>query len=133
MKLRHQENFVKAWGGIASLQIGLPAVWTQARSRGHALTDVARWMCSRPARLAGISKKKGSIAAGCDADLVIFDPDTAFRVDPKKLFHKHQVTPYAGLDLRGVVETTFLRGRVIFNRGYVSDVSQGRLLRRGAL
>jgi allantoinase len=133
MKLLEQGNFVRAWGGIASLQIGLPAVWTQARKRGYALTDIVRWMCSGPARLARISSKKGSIVPGCDADFVILDPDAEFRVEPEKLFHQHKVTPYAGRTLTGIVETTFLRGQIIFDRGEVTDTPQGRVLRRGAL
>jgi allantoinase len=133
MKLADQGDFRAAWGGIASLQIGLPAVWTEARSRGYALSDVARWMCSGPARLAGLSGKKGAIAVGCDADLVIFDPAASFRVDPEKLFHRHKITPYAGRELTGVVETTFLRGKIIFDRSNVSEAPQGCILRRGSL
>jgi allantoinase len=132
MKLLEQGDFVAAWGGIASLQIGLPAVWTQARSRGYALTDIARWMSSGPVRLARISTKKGEIAVGCDADFVIFDPDASFRVDPEKLLHRHKLTPYADRELNGVVETTFLRGQIIFDRGNFPDTPQGRVLRRGA-
>jgi allantoinase len=132
MKLPQQGNFLAAWGGIASLQLGLPAVWTEARSRGYALSDVAKWMCSGPARLAGLSGKKGAIAVGCDADFVIFDPDAGFRVDPEKLLHRHKLTPYAGRELTGVVETTFLRGQIIFDRSTVSETPHGVVLRRGA-
>src|SRR6202040_1751796 len=79
MKLREQGDFLGAWGGIASLQLGLPILWTNARARDYALTDVAKWMSSGPARLAGLAGKKGAIAVGCDADLVIFDPEKTFR------------------------------------------------------
>jgi allantoinase len=133
MKLREQGDFFRAWGGIASLQLGLPVVWTEARSRGYALSDVANWMCGRPARLAGISAKKGAIAVGCDADLVIFNPEAGFRVDPERLLHRHKLTPYAGRQLTGVVETTFLRGEIIFNKEMVAEAPRGRVLRRGAL
>jgi allantoinase len=132
MKLREQSDFLRAWGGIASLQLGLPAVWTEARSRGYALSDVVKWMCREPARLAGLSGKKGAIAVGCDADLVIFDPDAGFRVDPENLLHRHKLTPYAGRELMGVVETTFLRGQIIFDQACCSETSKGRVLRRGA-
>src|SRR5271168_1621079 len=85
MKIREEGDFLRAWGGIASLQVGLPVVWTEARARGYALTHVVRWMCESPARLAGLQKRKGAIAVGYDADLVIFNPDTTFRVDPERL------------------------------------------------
>jgi allantoinase len=106
-------------------------MWTEARSRGYALNDIARWMCSGPARLAGLANKKGAIAAGGDADLVIFNPDAKFRVDPTKLLHRHKLTPYAGRELTGVVEATFLRGQKIFDRGAVSEAPAGQVLRRG--
>jgi len=131
MKLRDEGDFLRAWGGIASLQLSLPVMWTEARARGYALSDLAKWMCSGPARLAGLAGKKGAIAVGCDADLVIFNPERRFRVDPDKLYHRHKLTPYATRELRGMVETTFLRGQKIFDRSTVSDTPQGHVLRRG--
>jgi allantoinase len=131
MKLPEQGDFLRAWGGIASLQLGLPVMWTEARSRGYALTDIVRWMSSSPACLAGLGSKKGAIAVGCDADLVIFDPDAKFHVDPQKLLHRHKLTPYASRELTGVAEITFLRGRKIFDRERVLDTPTGQVLRRG--
>jgi allantoinase len=130
MKLREEGDFLLAWGGVASLQISLPAVWTQARSRGYALSHVAEWMCRGPARLAGLEKRKGAIAVGCDADLVIWNPDTKFCVDPARLHHRHKLTPYAGRELFGVVETTFLHGRKVFERGEFSAVPASQILYR---
>ncbi|MFF5259069.1 allantoinase AllB [Actinomadura viridis] len=106
-------DFATAWGGISSLQLGLPAVWTAARSRGHGLDAVVRWMAEGPAALAGLTGRKGGIVPGADADLVAFDPDAAFVVDPSALRHRHPVTPYAGASLTGVVEAAWLRGQVI--------------------
>jgi allantoinase len=103
-------DFGAAWGGISSLQLGLPAVWTQARPRGHGLDDVVRWMAAGPAALAGLATK-GAIAPGRDADVVAFDDTAAFTVDPARLCHRHPVTPYAGQTLTGVVRRTWLRGR----------------------
>jgi allantoinase len=102
-------DFGTAWGGIASLQLGLPVVWTAAAARGFALPDVVRWMASGPAELVGLSTK-GRIAAGCAADFVAFAPGATFTVDPAALHHRHPVTPYAGRELRGVVRRTWLRG-----------------------
>jgi allantoinase len=103
-------DFGAAWGGISSLQLGLPAVWTGARRRGCGLTDVVRWMATRPAALAGLPGK-GVIAPGRDADLVAFDDTAEFTVDPADLHHRHPVTPYAGRTLTGVVRRTWLRGQ----------------------
>jgi allantoinase len=131
MKLQKEGDFLRAWGGIASLQLSLPAVWTEARSRGYSLSNIAKWMCSAPARLAGLENKKGSIAKGQDADLVIWDPDASFRVDPVKLEHRHKLTPYAGREVFGAVKATFLRGRQIFDRGQFREPPSGHILLRG--
>jgi allantoinase len=131
MKMREEGDFLRAWGGIASLQVGLPVVWTEARARGYALTHVVRWMCEGPARLAGLQKRKGAIAVGYDADLVVFNLDTTFRVDPERLYHRHKLTPYAGRELAGVVEATFVRGQKVFERGNFAAAPAGRVLRRG--
>ena len=133
MKLQHEGDFLRAWGGIASLQLSLPAVWTEARRRGYALSDIARWMCSAPAKLARIEKRKGSIAVGCDADFIFFNPDAQWRVAPERLYHRHKMTPYAGRELTGAIEATFLRGRKIFDHGEFSVAAAGRVLRRGHL
>lgn len=132
LKLPESGDFMGAWGGVASLQLSLPAVWTQAGARGYAVPQLAAWLSSGPAKLAGLEKKKGTIEMGCDADLVIWNPDASFSVDPAKLHHRHKVTPYAGRSLRGIVETTFLRGRKIFDRGEFSSAPIGQVLRRGA-
>ena len=112
-KLPETGDFAKAWGGIASLQVSLPVVWTCARERGCELTDLARWMAAGPARLAGLASK-GRIEVGCDADMVAFAPDDSFVVEPGLLEHRHQLTPYAGRRLTGVVRRTWLRGREIY-------------------
>jgi allantoinase len=132
MKLPETGDFLRAWGGIASLELSLSAVWTEASSRGYAVPRLAEWLCSRPARLAGLDKRKGRIAVGCDADFAIWNPDAKFLVDPAKLHQRHKITPYAGRELSGAVETTFLRGRKIFDRGELSHSPLGQILRRGS-
>ena len=120
-------SFFDAWGGIASLQLGFPAVWTGARSRGIDIARVTEWMCASPARLVGLQSRKGSIAAGHDADFAIVDPDASFTVDPDRLEHRHKLTPYAGRKLRGVVRTTVLGGVVVYHDGGFAP-ARGRLL-----
>ncbi len=100
-------DFGLAWGGIASLQVGLPAVWTEARRRGHSLAEVVTWMAPRPAELVGLARK-GRIAVGLDADLAVFAPDATFEVG--ELHHRNPLTPYTGRTLEGVVRQTWLRG-----------------------
>jgi allantoinase len=121
-------DFASAWGGISSLQLGLPAIWTEARKRGHTLDDVVRWMAKAPAELAGLTAK-GAIEAGRDADFAVLAPDETFTVDPAHLFHRNQVTAYAGRTLYGVVRSTWLRGERIVENGNLAAPT-GRLLER---
>jgi allantoinase len=121
-------DFVRAWGGIASVQIGLPAVWTGARARGATIPDLVRWMAEAPARLGGLHPRKGVIAPGADADLVIWDPDEEWVVDRTTLFHRHPVTPYHGLRMRGRVQTTILGGEIVYEHPSGAGHPRGRLL-----
>jgi len=106
-------DFERAWGGVSGLQLALSVAWTEARKRGFTESDIARWMCAAPARLAGLEQRKGALVKGLDADLCIWRPEEKFAVDPAKLHHKHKLTPYAGQELFGVVETTVLRGEIV--------------------
>ncbi len=126
LKQLDRGDFGDAWGGIASLQLGLPAVWSEARRRGHGLVDVVRWMCEAPADLVGL-RRKGRLAVGHDADLCAFAPDESFAVDTARLRHKHPVSAYAGRTLTGTVRQTWLRGTPVDPDGE----AHGRLLRRG--
>ncbi len=101
--------FDAAWGGVAGLQLALAVTWAEASRRGFALTDLVRWMCEEPARLAGLARK-GHLRAGADADLCIFEPEEAFTVTAELILHRHKVTPYLGARLEGAVRTTFVRG-----------------------
>ena len=119
-------DFGVAWGGISSLQLGLSAVWTQARLRGFTLVDVARWMSQAPARQASLTRK-GRIEPGYDADFCVFAPEDAFVVDVQKLHHKNAISPYDDRSLAGFVRSTWLRGERI----RVDAEPRGRLLTRG--
>lgn len=125
MKLRESGDFMKAWGGIASLQLRLPVIWTEARRRGFSLSDLARWLCANPAKQVGLDSRKGAIAVGNDADLVIWNPDARFTVSAQTLRHRHKITPYDGEPLNGVVQKTFLRGKKIYD-----EAPHGQILLR---
>nr|BFF23811.1 hypothetical protein GCM10025732_17760 [Glycomyces mayteni] len=118
-------DFATSWGGIASLQLGLPVLWTEARTRGHGLADLAAWTSRGPADFARLHRK-GRIAAGADADLVAFDPEREWTVRAADLHHRHPVTPYDGRRLTGGVAATWLRGKRIDT----AAAPRGRQLRR---
>ena len=131
MKCMDSGNFFQAWGGISSLQLGLPVMWTKMSARKYSIAHLVRWMCSGPTRLAGLDTHKGAIAAGYDADIVIWNPEKRFTVRPNMLHHRHKMTPYLNESLRGVVEATFLGGEMIYERGQFRGTARGALLRRG--
>ena len=118
-------DFGQAWGGIASVQLGLPVIWTEARQRGINLERVVHWMADAPARLAGLSGR-GAIAVGHRADLCVFAPDESFVVDRAALRHRNPVSPYHGRTLRGVVEQTWLGGVAVLD-----GALGGRMVTRG--
>ncbi len=116
LKRRDTHDFFVAWGGIASLQLGSSVVWTAMRERRIPLSQLARWMSEAPADLAGLGRRKGRIAPGYDADLVLFDPEREHTVRADTLLHRHPVTPYLGARLRGTVEVTYVRGTLAYDR-----------------
>jgi len=126
MKRLTEGNFQTAWGGIASLSVALPLMWTESRRRGFTLLDLVRWMAEGPARLAGCSARKGRLAAGYDADFVIFDPESEFVVTKEKLYYRHTVSPYLGETLCGVVKATYLRGNPVYSEGEFPGEAAGR-------
>jgi allantoinase len=126
MKHLAEGSFRTAWGGIASLSVALPLMWTEASKRGFTLLDLAQWLAAGPARLAGCETRKGRIAAGYDADFVIFEPEREFVVADDRLHYRHAVSPYLGETLRGVVKATYLRGNPVFSDGAFPADPAGR-------
>jgi allantoinase len=115
MKLAGRGDFMAAWGGIASLQHGLAVVWTEAAGRGARLDQLAGWMSTAPARLAGRHRSKGRLSVGYDADIVVWDPVTPFTVTADALYYRHPISPYVGASLRGRVHRTFVRGHEVYD------------------
>jgi allantoinase len=129
MKRMEEGRFDLAWGGIASLSVALPVVWTDASRRGFSLDDIVRWMSSAPAALAGLSERAGVLQAGREANFVVFDPEAEFVVSPERLHYRHAISPYAGETLRGVVDATYLRGEPVYANGAFVSAPRGRELR----
>jgi allantoinase len=130
MKQLETGSFKSAWGGIASLSVALPLMWTEASARGFTLRDIAKWMAEGPAQLAGCEASKGKITGKMDADFVVFDPEAEFVVVPERLHYRHPVSPYMGEKLRGVVKATYLRGRETYADGEFPAEPWGREYRK---
>ena len=130
MKRLDERNFRTAWGGISSLSLALPVLWTEASARGFTLIDIARWMAEGPARLAGCESHKGRLAKDFDADFVVFEPEAEFIAKEEHLAYHHRVSPYLGERLRGVVKATYLRGKCVFADGKFPGEPGGREVRR---
>jgi allantoinase len=130
MKRLDEGSFRTAWGGISSLSLALPVMWTEAVRRGFTLVDIARWMAAGPAGLAGCNQHKGQVAAGYDADLIVFDPEEEFQVTAERLRYRHPLSPYVGETLCGAVKATYLRGHLVFARGEFPGEPCGREWRR---
>ncbi len=124
-KYLSEGDLQKAWGGISSLQFGLPVIWTEAQKRGQDLNDLIQWMCVRPAKFLGLSERKGAIKVGYDADIIAFDPDADFQIVKEIIQHKHKVTPYEGRQLKGVVRKTYVGGRLVYEAGKLTANATG--------
>ena len=131
LKLKEAGDFENAWGGIASLQLGLASVWSEAGRRGFNVRDVARWMSAAPAALIGMQGQTGGIQVGARADLVAWRPDALFTVSAESLLQRHPLTPYLGQELYGAVYHTWVRGCRVLHEGVPSAHPCGSILIRG--
>ena len=122
-------DFIKAWGGIASIQFALPALWTAAREKKCSLSDITKWLSENPAKLIGKQNSKGKIAKGYDADIIVWDEKKSFLVTEDIIQHKHKVTPYINEELFGVVTQTYLSGENVFDNG-IMHLNKGKLILR---
>ena len=127
MKELASGDFMKAWGGIASLQFALPILWTAAERHGCSLNDIAKWLCEKPALLPQLNSK-GKIAKCYDADFVVWNPEQSFTVTENMIYHKHKITPYLNEELYGVVEQTWLSGEKVFDEGKILQLNKGKIL-----
>jgi allantoinase len=126
MKRVETGRFDQAWGGIASLSLALSIIHTDATPRGYTLDDIARWMSSAPAALAGLAHRAGTLQPGRDANFIRFDTETEFTVTPDKLHYRHAISPYMGATLRGAVKATYLRGEPVYRDGTFTPTPSGR-------
>ena len=130
LKRLDEGDFMSAWGGIAGLQFSFAAVWTEARRRGFGLHHMAQWMCERPARHAGLHGRKGRIAEGYDADLVLLDDAAQTTVTAPFIHHRNKLTPYEGRTLDGVVRGTWVRGARVYDGHTFLPSPTGRWITR---
>lgn len=121
-------DFMKAWGGIASIQFALPVLWTAAKVRGFSFTNITKWLCENPAKLISKETSKGKIAPGFDADLIVVNDQKSFTVDESCCHHRHKVSPYMGRELQCVVEQTYLAGELIYADNNFIELSKGNAI-----
>ncbi len=122
-------NFMKAWGGITSLQFALPILWTAAKQRDCTLNDIIKWLCENPAKLIGREKNKGKIEKGFDADLIVFDDGKEFTVTENSILHKNKITPYLNEKLYGIIDRTYLKGEKVFDAGKFLHLNKGKIIK----
>jgi allantoinase len=128
LKVQDTGDFMNAWGGISAIQFSLPVMWTNFKARGFGLADITRLMCEAPSKLARLEDRKGRLAPDFDADIVVWDPDKRFTLLPEMIQHRHKLTPYAGLELYGMVRASYIGGREVYANGTFTNTMAGKLI-----
>tara|TARA_E500000075_G_scaffold82984_2_gene74766 strand:- start:854 stop:2227 length:1374 start_codon:yes stop_codon:yes gene_type:complete len=128
LKQLESGDLENAWGGIASIQFGLPLAWTEAKNRGFELSKVVEWMSTNPAKFCGLGKRKGRLAPSFDADFVVFDDHAEYVIEEQNIFYRHKLSPYIGARVTGLVEKTYLRGNLVYSDGDIIGVPKGQTL-----
>jgi allantoinase len=128
LKKQNTGDLMDAWGGISALQFGLPVMWTNFKARGFDLSDLVRLISEAPAKLAGLENRKGKLSPGHDADIVIWDPEATFSVDPELVYHRHKLTPYSGREMYGRIEAVYVRGGLVYDRGEFASEPAGKVI-----
>ena len=128
LKETESGNFEKAWGGIAGLQFSLSATWTAAESRGFTIHQLNKWLSENPAAFLKLNSSKGKIAVGYDADLVIWNPEKEISINKENIYHRHKLSPYAGLTLKGEVLQTIVNGKIVYDNNTFPNLNAGNIL-----
>jgi allantoinase len=130
---KERGDFFASWGGISSVGLGLPILWTEATARSSSaesrsidILDVVRLCAVNTAKQVGLSHKKGALRAGMDADVCVFDDQGTFVVEREQMLFRNKVSPYQGREMRGVVKETWLRGMKVFDRGAANSGFVGK-------
>lgn len=121
-------NFMKAWGGISSIQFALSVLWTVVKNNNGSIHQLVKWLSENPAKCIGFKNTKGKIEIGFDADLIVLNPEEKFTVTESSIHHKNKITPYLNKLLCGVVHQTYLKSKLVFNNGEFITLQQGELL-----
>ncbi|KAF5354785.1 hypothetical protein D9756_005299 [Leucocoprinus leucothites] len=124
LKMIEEGDLMKAWGGISTLGLGLSLLWTEGQKRGVSLGKILDWTSRRTAAHVGIDTRKGQLKVGHDGDFVLWDSEAEFEVTKEGLNFKNKLTPYVGQRLRGVVEQTYVRGKLVYDRGGGSGAAE---------
>jgi allantoinase len=123
---KEKGDFFASWGGISSVGLGLPILWTEAKARASSsqgsemdigILDVVRLCALNTSKQVGLSHKKGALRPGMDADICIFDDEGTFVVGREQMLFRNKVSPYQGKTMKGVVKETWVRGSKVFERG----------------